>query len=1018
MANQPDSCHGRGGGGDPPAGGPSHFGGSGFGGSCAGSGAVAAAEGAGGVVVASAQSSFIVASASPFSPSGAVDRMKSLISGGTRGRGLRSPRPASPRSPSHGGATAAAGPAVGGPVFSIQRSGPSVSRFAASAASGSGTGTPLYSSAAASATRPLPHVAAGGSPPVTHAGGSIPLPKFGGVGGGVTRGFANSSDPWALGGGVGAGGIAFAASLGALSPCGSVGSPWTPLHGAAGPGGTAVPWQYGLRSPLGFNRGASVDMGGRPLPMHGGHTPPGGGGGASGSSGHRFGLLNHPSLAAVAAATAAMQRDLSSGNAGILELGPVRAGNGDGSDTDVYIGGGCMGGGAGDSAAGRFSLQPPTLSEAESAAFRNGGALAVPVGGGDGARAVGGAARLGVGVGQRLVAALSPGGGSDVSKHSHRRLSRRGSSKALMEDIVGELELEEGQEEQRTGKHDCQDGANGQGHEGGVLEGEPLKGDLSLVAAAPQGGQRHRASGGGGPSPLRPAAGVSSVVDGDGDDGGCLLWPDAPAWWAEAQAVLLSSALGMEDSAPLTIGTATSTSPVSRRTTGAPLAGAAAAPGATAHAVLPEELRPGVGAHRHGPGPVGEGVEGGGAVGGDGGLEGQQQQPPLLHGGSHGRMRLRPQLHVEVPVADVEAEEEEEEDDHKEELCGGESPASVAAEGLSLQHQGHQGQQRLYPPPHQLLLPQHAFGRRGSASPSRMARTAGPGATASPAGGGSGLRLQASLDMSAAGLASGAASPPWQHHQQQHMHSSVDAIDVALQSPFCSGAVRGSRMLHLDQLQHHYHQQQQQQQLQRFHSAQVPPGVRQPVGYPAPYDTMDDASDMSPFNAATANLAKAPSALRQGWPMGPAAQGQGQTGYGGDNGCGSVGVGLPPAMLGVETDVGVLQHRLDLGSKLMLGLGVRSFGEQVCQCLEQNDHRGFGMRRGAEGSTAATGIGMRGDALGPVSLGSGLQAPRCLQAPEVQAEQSSGACRQRLVCVPRCFRQACVFNIDVSCNVA
>ncbi len=918
-------------------------------------------------MVASAQSSFIVASASPFSPSGAVDRMKSLISGGARGRGLRSPRPiASPRSPGHGSVTASAagGATVGGPMLSVPRSGPSVSRFAASAASGSGTGTPLYSSAAGLGTRPLPPMAAGGSPPATHAGGSMPLPSFAGVAGGMTRGFTNTSDPWVLGGGIGAGGGASAASLAALSPSGSVGGAWAPLHGPAGPGGVPLPpWQYGMRSPLGVNRGVSVDMGGRPLPMQGGFTPPGGGG-ASGSSGHRFGLLNHPSLAAVAMATAALQRDQSTGNAGGLVLGPLRAGNGDGSDTDVYIGGvgGGGGGGGGGGAAGRFSLQLPTLSEAQSAAFLNGGALAAAVGGGgehaggDGTRAIDGVARLGVGAGQRLVAALSSTGGSDVSKHSHSRLSRRGSSKALMEGIVGELELEEGQEGQRKGKHDCQDGGNGQGQEG-VLEGELLAGDSSPGAAALQGGRR--ATAGGGLSPLRPAADVSSVGDGGGGDGDCLLWPDAPSWWAEAQAALLSSALGTEDSAPLPIGHAARTSPVSRRH-GAPLARAAAPLGAAARAVLPGELRPGAGADRHGPGPIGEAMEEGGVAGADGGLEGQQQQrqrqPSLLHGGSHGRMRLRPQLHVEVPVADVEAEEEEEDHDHEEELCGGEiqgltgvpegeSPAAAVVEGPSLQYQGHQGHQRLYPPPHQLhpqhqLLPQHAFGRRGSASPSRMARVAGPGAAASPAGGGSGLRLQASLDMSAAGCSGGAASPQWQHHQQ-HVHPNVDTFDNALQSPFVAGAaaaVRGSRLLsprsphavmppqHLDQLQYHYHQQQ--QQMQRFHSAQVPPGVRQPVGYPSPYDTMDEAVDMSPFNAAGANLANMPAAFRQARPTGPAAQWPGQTGYGGHNGA---DLGLPPAPLGVDVDVGVLHHRQDLGSKLMLGLGVRSFGEQVCQ---------------------------------------------------------------------------------------
>ncbi|GIL65763.1 hypothetical protein Vafri_19458 [Volvox africanus] len=133
-----------------------------------GRGAAADAGGAnagGGVMTASTQSSFIVSTApSPFSPSGAVDRVKSLISGGMKGRSGRSLRqaPISPRFAIHSSGFPAP-----------ERSALSVSRFAAASVGP----TCLSNAAAHFASRSL----------MPHAGG--------GFGSGVHTGY----DPWAVG---------------------------------------------------------------------------------------------------------------------------------------------------------------------------------------------------------------------------------------------------------------------------------------------------------------------------------------------------------------------------------------------------------------------------------------------------------------------------------------------------------------------------------------------------------------------------------------------------------------------------------------------------------------------------------------------------------------------------------------------------------------------------------------------------------------------------------------------------
>ncbi|GLC52846.1 hypothetical protein PLESTB_000674900, partial [Pleodorina starrii] len=119
---------GGGGGGDGPAGGAAA---PGKGGAASAAGnAGAGTDAGGGVVLASTQSSFVASSSpSPFSPSGAVDKMRSLISAGVKGRSGRTLRPAvaSPRLTAHG-----SGP---------DRSGLSVSRFAAASAGLAGSGS-------------------------------------------------------------------------------------------------------------------------------------------------------------------------------------------------------------------------------------------------------------------------------------------------------------------------------------------------------------------------------------------------------------------------------------------------------------------------------------------------------------------------------------------------------------------------------------------------------------------------------------------------------------------------------------------------------------------------------------------------------------------------------------------------------------------------------------------------------------------------------------------------------------
>ncbi|KXZ47996.1 hypothetical protein GPECTOR_31g359 [Gonium pectorale] len=165
-------------------------------------------ESSGGAVVASAQSSFIVTSNSPFSAAGAVDRMKSLISGGVKGRsgrlmrvGMNSPRVGSPIVGSGHGAVP-------------DRSAPSVSRFAAAAAAAAQFGGGGSGGGAASGPLGVGVLPGAGSTLGGLAGGSLPMPPplfatqsaapyisaTPGAGFGFRAGsHAGSHDPWAAG---------------------------------------------------------------------------------------------------------------------------------------------------------------------------------------------------------------------------------------------------------------------------------------------------------------------------------------------------------------------------------------------------------------------------------------------------------------------------------------------------------------------------------------------------------------------------------------------------------------------------------------------------------------------------------------------------------------------------------------------------------------------------------------------------------------------------------------------------
>ncbi|GFR41833.1 hypothetical protein Agub_g2611 [Astrephomene gubernaculifera] len=204
------------------------------------------ADSGGGVVMASAHSSFVVTSASPFSPANAVDRMKSLISGGTKGRSGRAlrPLPMSPRLP---------GPGSGG-AREPERSGPSMSRFAAAAAGSVASGATAPNHSAQSMV-PLGiaglNSLGGGSGGGGNSGGGGG--QYGSGGGGA--GMCGVVDAWPGGTGTSAGCSRTGSGTGCPNLSGS-------LHGG-GMAGVQV-WSAGLH-PSGHTLTSRSPLGRKPL---------------------------------------------------------------------------------------------------------------------------------------------------------------------------------------------------------------------------------------------------------------------------------------------------------------------------------------------------------------------------------------------------------------------------------------------------------------------------------------------------------------------------------------------------------------------------------------------------------------------------------------------------------------------------------------------------------------------------------------------------------------------------------
>ncbi|EFJ47008.1 hypothetical protein VOLCADRAFT_92545 [Volvox carteri f. nagariensis] len=227
-----------------------------------------------GVVMASTASSFITsATPSPFTPTGAVDRMKSLISGGAKGRSGRALRQGhlSPRLAVHGlggGAAAAAAVPVAtaaGLAAAPERSALSVSRFA-TASLGPGT-------------------SAGGCGTVARPFTSRSLMPYTSFGGSAHLG----SDPWVVGGQISSAGCSRSGSTTVWRPPllngsfnsrgGSGGGRYT----AAVPGGTAM-----MTSGLQYGGGGDFCPGSHIQPPRsalGRVSRSGGGGGGGGGGG-------------------------------------------------------------------------------------------------------------------------------------------------------------------------------------------------------------------------------------------------------------------------------------------------------------------------------------------------------------------------------------------------------------------------------------------------------------------------------------------------------------------------------------------------------------------------------------------------------------------------------------------------------------------------------------------------------------------------------------------------------------